>query len=346
MTEKFFHFTFKIDGNPPTTILRNARNLKAFAEGLLKSEKNLKQTVISISQKLITSIELLPQQEIEDSLPALMSKLIVETLADAEIVRNPCFSRFLADDVDRGVADEGDTPPSLQAIDFLLMELGSSQIYIPRCQMTPIDFDMTKGSSLIWRFSVDGVYDIGFVAIFKSYFSKPFNASSSNGENVSLESDTIEELDSDDDIYQYPTSDPAVIPMLHGTSIVAISNQSLHKGAKIKILFDLAVLQLNNTQQRVQPSALSTSARGESIGDEVLLVEPWRRVRTSLPAEQGSVQGDGGMEWADGSFTAPSSGVCRLLFDNRYSTFTGKYLELTVQIVNPDTMKVRAQIVV
>lgn len=352
MTGKLYKIEFRIGRSDCFVIHRSIELLQIFANELLEdhsselSEKSSRflhvildrpslEFEVSASSDAISTIH--TSEELEMALDAQrLHSLLTECLMHSNIIRGSCFSNFLWESSSSsGDSSEVTSIHTATALDFLLQPFDRLNFYIPSRKDQFYDFDLQKGSSLVWRFHVAGGYDVGFSVHFKEY--RVYKTKRISEPTTILSGDLEGAFDFDD-------SDSEEQMIVNTATNAPPSPVSFQKGGYVparKLLIEQATKTLDQYMIEKQlpiagkESSFVASKDLSSIENAsngwVEEVIPLRRERTSPPA---------GPAYVEGSYTATDGGLIRICFDNSYSVFNGKHIELSVQVVSASIMEV------
>ena len=151
--------TFLVNGVDSYEVYRTHCAVQLFCQELLDL-CDLSSLLSTVCSKVVTSA---------DSIDLIqeLNTLFRLVLDSPVIVQSEVFSLFLWDSEDSLDHSTQTNISSTSAVEFLLQSSVSQQLYIPRKAIHKLDFDLPEYATLVWRFCIQGGYDIEFSATFE-----------------------------------------------------------------------------------------------------------------------------------------------------------------------------------
>lgn len=265
--------------------------------------------------------------------------------SQANIVLSEATARFLSDPSEE-VLDQSITSP-ITALDFLLQPFENQQIYIPRNQQFYIDIKLEKGETLVWRYQLGSGQNIDFFAIFCESMFRSIKSHSNSTQIHTNNNNNANNNNTNDN----NTSDDDCISELKESNLDPSSPSSLER--KLSSSLD-NFIKLGNHRKVLSSSSLkSTNTNISNVeylhqisNDNSIYVishsSPMFNWGHQIPSMKSILSSPTDLSLSlNGCFKAEKKGgMCRLLWDNSLSNFTGKHLEYCIQKVNEATMEV------
>lgn len=156
-----FRLNFLINGTDSYEIYKTYSEVQLFCQELLDL-CDLSLVLSDICTKIVISTD---SADVFQELNELF-RLVLDTPA---IVQSEVFSIFLWDFKDRIDEEKASNRSATSAVEFLLQSSESKQLYIPRKAVHKLEFHLVESSTLVWRFCIQGGYDVDFSASFELY---------------------------------------------------------------------------------------------------------------------------------------------------------------------------------
>lgn len=322
--------------------LNDSLNYK-LSRNLLDSYEHLVQTI----QAKCLEQNLVPLSTLTDNLDSFLQTC----LNNPEIVHSTVFSRFL-DDIDINDEKVKNFKDFLSTNQFILQSFQAAEMNIPNRQEISMDFELMKGSTLIWRFHITGNYNIEFSAYFKPYLGISISSIDNSSENDEQNKRKSEDTVTDDQSNQEQN-------YIESKFVESYFNTVENK-VKIEDMKDCAaqnIDEITNSANHVlpfeTPFSLATNALTsylhhktkcktfKSFTNDYNISQCIKEI--VLPHRVATLNNkDKQKTYLDGSYTADEDGLMRLVFDNSYSVLTGKVVEYNIQVAGEDVMKAAA----